>query len=72
MIEGAIAHFKTKGWVHSQIDRLDAVATGGDTGVISADFSRWRADGSLIERDSGHYITRIIDGEWKIVAAIMA
>lgn len=72
MIENTFEHFREKGWVRSQIDRLEAVAAGGDTGVVSAHFSRYRADGTMIENGSGHYVTRRIDGNWKIVAAIMA
>ena len=70
MIEGTFQQFKAKGWVRSQIDRLQAVATAGDTGVLVAFFSRYRRDGSLIESRNGHYVMRRSDGKWGIIAAI--
>lgn len=71
LIEGTFAAFREKGWVRSQIDSMDAVATAGDTGVLAATFSRYRADGSLIEADRGHYIMVKRDGRWSIVGAIV-
>lgn len=71
MIENTFEEFKKLGWVRSQIDRLEAVATACDTGVVAAWFSRWRADGSKIEEGNGHYVTVKHDGEWKIIAAIV-
>lgn len=71
MIGNTFEHFRKLGWVRSQIDRLEAVEAGGDTGIVSADFSRYRADGSMIEAGTGHYVTRKIDGTWRIVAAIV-
>ncbi len=72
MIEDTLRQFKEMGWVRSQIDRIEAVATAGDTGVVAAHFSRYRADGSMIADGSGHYVTVKRDGEWKIFAAIVA
>jgi hypothetical protein len=71
MIEGTFAAFKEKGWVRSQIDSMEAVATAGDNGVLAATFSRYRADGSLLEADRGHYITTKRDGRWWIIGAIV-
>lgn len=71
LIEGTFAQFKANGWVRSQIDSSEAVATAGDTGVLAATFSRYRADGSLIEADRGHYIMVKRDGRWSIIAAIV-
>jgi ketosteroid isomerase-like protein len=70
MIERVFAEFKQLGWVRSQIDRLQAFPTAGDTGVLLADFSRWRDDGSLIVAGSGHYVMRKGTGGWRIIAAI--
>jgi ketosteroid isomerase-like protein len=72
MIENTLAEFRTRGWARSQIDRLEAVETAGDTGVVAAWFSRWRADGSKIEEGNGHYIAVKQDGEWKLTAAIVS
>lgn len=72
MLENTLEAFRKTGWVRSQIDRLEAVETAGDTGIVGAWFSRWRADGSKIEEGSGHYVTRKIDGKWRIIAAIVA
>ena len=70
MIEGVFEEFKALGWVRSQIDKLQAFPTAGDTGVLLAHFSRWRGDGSLIVAGSGHYVMRKSDGRWSIIAAI--
>jgi ketosteroid isomerase-like protein len=71
MIAGTFAAFKEKGWVRSQIDSMEAVATAGDNGVLAATFSRYRADGSLLEADRGHYIMTRRDGRWWIIGAIV-
>jgi hypothetical protein len=70
LIERTFEQFKAKGWVRSQIDRLQAVATAGDSGVLLANFSRYRRDGSLLESGSGHYVMRRSEGHWTIIAAI--
>jgi hypothetical protein len=71
LIEGTFAAFREKGWVRSRIDGMEAVATAGDNGVLAATFSRYRADGSLIEADRGHYIMTRRDGRWWIIGAIV-
>jgi hypothetical protein len=71
LIEGTFAAFKAKGWIRSQIDSMEAVATAGDNGVLAATFSRYRADGSLLEADRGHYIMTKRDGRWWIIGAIV-
>jgi ketosteroid isomerase-like protein len=70
LIEGTFEQFKAKGWVRSQVDKLQPVATAGDTGVLFANFSRYRKDGSLLETGSGHYVMLRRDGRWSIIAAI--
>jgi ketosteroid isomerase-like protein len=70
MIERVFAEFKALGWVRSQIDKLQAFPTAGDTGVLLAHFSRWRADGSLLIAGSGHYVMRKDQDGWRIIAAI--
>jgi len=72
MFANAFGRMKAGGWARTQIDHLEAVALGGDTGVVAADFSRWRADGSKLDCGSGHYIARKFGGHWKIVASIFA
>ena len=71
LIAGTFAMFKAKGWVRSQIDSMEAVATAGDNGVLAARFSRYRADDSLIEADRGHYLMTKRDGRWWIIGAIV-
>lgn len=68
--ESAFEFMKSVGWARTQIDRLEAVAICGDTGVVYAEFSRFREDGSLLDSGSGNYILRKFGGEWKIVASI--
>ena len=70
--DNAFKQLKSLGWEYTRIDRLDAVAAGGETGVISTDFSRHRDDGIQLDAGSGHYIARRIDGQWKIVAVIFS
>lgn len=72
MIENTFTEFRKKGWARSQIDRIEAVATANDTGVIAAWFSRWREDDTMIEGGNGHYIAVKQDGEWKLTAAIVS
>lgn len=71
LIEGTFAQFKANGWARSQIDSMHAVATAGDTGVLAATFSRYREDGSLLEKDRGHYIMVRRGGRWSIIGAIV-
>jgi len=71
MIKGTWANFRTKGWVRSQVDRTEPVLTAGDTGVVRAEFSRYRADGSMYESGSGHYVMRKLDGRWSIIAMVV-
>lgn len=71
MIDNTFAAFRENGWARSQIDRIEAVETARDTGVIAAWFSRWREDGTKYEEGSGHYIAVKDGGEWKLTAAIV-
>jgi hypothetical protein len=72
LIESTYQQFRAKGWVRSQIDGMEAVVTAGDTGVLAARFSRYREDGGIIEEGGGHYVMVRRDGEWRIIAAIVA
>jgi hypothetical protein len=70
MIEAVFAQFKARGWARSQIDRLQSFLMAGDTGVLVAHYSRYRADGSLLETGHGHYVVRKSGGRWTICAAL--
>lgn len=72
MIGNTFDAFRENGWSRSQIDRIEAVETARDTGVIAAWFSRWREDGTKYEEGNGHYIAVKQDGEWKLTAAIVS
>jgi hypothetical protein len=72
MIEGTLAHFRAQGWARSHVDSTEGVEMAGDTGVVRAVFSRYRADGERYEEGSGNYVMRKLDGEWRIVAMIVA
>ena len=44
------AGLKERGWARSAIDMMRAWPTGDDTGLLMADYSRHRKDGSVLER----------------------
>jgi hypothetical protein len=69
-VSGSIEVLATRGWATSAIDELNVGLMAGDTGVITAVFSRLAADGSRIEQCTGNYLARKLGGEWKIVGIL--
>lgn len=66
-----LADFRARagdGWVRSQWDERTPIHVGPDKVHLKVEFSRWRADGSLIGRYQTIYIVTRQDGHWGIQA----
>jgi hypothetical protein len=62
-----IADLKDRGWVRSGIDQLKAWPLAEDLAMILADVTRYKADGSVLERVRACYTTRREGKNWKII-----
>jgi len=58
---------KARGWVRSGIDRLTAWAFADNLGMILADYTRYKADGSILEGGRACYTVRRDGKSWKMV-----
>jgi hypothetical protein len=58
---------KTRGWARSVTDRLKSWALAEDLGMILADVTRYKADGSMLEQVRACYTLRRDPKGWKIV-----
>ena len=56
------------GWHESRWDERTVVHAGPEKVHFAVQFSRWRADGSLIGRYRSIYIVTQVDGRWGIQA----
>jgi hypothetical protein len=56
------------GWHESRWDERTIIHAGPDKVHLSVQFSRWRADGSLIGRYRSIWIVTLVDGKWGIQA----
>ena len=65
-----LVDLESRGWAISILDEMHVGLMAGDTGVITIRYHRERADGSLIEAGTSSYLTRKIDGAWKIVGML--
>ena len=63
-----MADLKERGWARSDINQLKAWALAEDLAMILADATRYKADGSILERVRACYIVRRGAKGWKIVA----
>jgi hypothetical protein len=66
-----LADFRARagdGWARSQWDERTPIHVGTDKVHLKVEFSRWRADGSLIGRHQTIYIVTCQDGHWGIQA----
>lgn len=59
---------KQRGWARSAIDQLKTWALGDNLGMILADYTRYKADGSILERGRACYTARRDGKAWKIIA----
>jgi ketosteroid isomerase-like protein len=62
-----MADLKERGWVRSGIEHLKAWALAEDLAMILADATRYKADGSILERVRACYTVRRDAKGWKIV-----
>lgn len=58
---------KSRGWARSQTDRMSAWALAENLGMILADVTRYKTDGSVLERVRACYTLRRDAKSWKIV-----
>lgn len=54
------------GWHESRWDERTIVHAGPDKVHLAVQFSRWRADGSLIGRYRSVWIVTFVDGKWGV------
>ena len=57
---------KERGWARSGIDRITSWAIAENLGMILSDVTRYKTDGSILEKVRALYMVRRDDG-WKIV-----
>ena len=69
--KGNLDALAARGWSTSVIDALHVGLMAGDTGVITVEYSRLAGDGTRIEGGTSNYLTRKIDGEWKMVGMLV-
>ena len=58
---------RDRGWTRTAIDTIHAWPTADDLGLLMADFTRYREDGSVLERGRACYTMRRDAAAWKIV-----
>jgi ketosteroid isomerase-like protein len=67
MLGKFVADLKERGWVRSDIDQLKTWPMAEDLAMILADGTRYKADGSMLERVRACYTVRRDAKHWKIV-----
>ena len=58
---------KERGWMRSGIDRLKTWALADNLGMILSDVTRYKTDGSVLEKLRACYMVRRDGNAWKIV-----
>ena len=58
---------KERGWARSAIDRFKAFTFADNLGMIVADYTRYKTDGSILEQGRASYTLRRDGKSWKIV-----
>jgi hypothetical protein len=58
---------KERGWARSDIDSLKTWALGENLGMILSDVTRYKSDGSVLEKLRACYIVRRDAGAWRIM-----
>jgi hypothetical protein len=61
------AALRGRGWARTGIDATHPSPTADDMGLLIADFTRYREDGTVLERGRACYTLRRDDGGWKII-----
>ncbi|MBV8771321.1 MAG: nuclear transport factor 2 family protein [Acidobacteriaceae bacterium] len=62
-----MADLKARGWARSDVDQLKAWPLAEDLAMILADVSRYKRDGSVLERVRACYTLRRDTKDWKIL-----
>lgn len=62
-----ISDIKASGWVRSGIDRLAAWALADNLGMLLADYTRYKADGSVMKSSRACYTLRRDGKSWKFL-----
>ena len=65
-----MTELKGCGWVRSAIDRFHAWVLAENLGMIMGDYTRYRADNSILEQGRACYTVRRDGTLWKIVTLI--
>lgn len=63
----AKAALRRRGWVRTGIDCVRAWPTADDMGLLMADYTRYREDGSALEHGRACYTLRRDAGGWRII-----
>ena len=69
--KGNLDALAARGWSTSVIDALHVALMAADTGFITVAYTRLGDDGERIEGGTSNYLTRLIDGEWKMVGMLV-
>lgn len=59
---------KSRGWVRSTVDRMSTWVFADDLGMILADYTRYKADDSILEQGRACYTVRRDGKPWKMVS----
>jgi hypothetical protein len=62
-----MTELKGRGWAPSAIDRFHARVLAENLGMITADYTRYRADNSILEKGRASYTVRRYGTSCKIV-----
>jgi hypothetical protein len=67
MLGNFLTDLKERGWVRSELDQLKIWPLAEDLAMLLGDVTRYKADGSVLERVRGWYTVRRDTKNWKIV-----
>ena len=65
---GLMVELRQRGWARSGIDLLKTWALADNLAMTLADFTRYKADGSVLEKGRACYTARRDHKSWKILA----
>jgi hypothetical protein len=65
-MQGFLDRVSADGWHHTEWDSREVVQAGPDKVHLKVQFSRWRADGTLIGRYPSLWIVTNQDGHWGV------
>jgi hypothetical protein len=67
MVGKLLADLKDRGWVRSEINQLKTWPLAEDLAMMLVDGTRYKADGSVLERVRALYTVRLDNKSWRIV-----